>query len=121
MAKVIYRLWQDNNQDLMILPGSLPLYDGSARNELIYYLGPGWDPVIDRDIDGEGAETKILESKETRFGSVQAARRVARTVFFEQCTIFRDYKTWNTRPRPCKGIIGLSPTWANFLSVLRCA
>lgn len=81
MAKVIYRLWQDDNKDLMILPGSLPLYDGSARNELVYYLGPGWDPVIDRDIDGERAETTVLETKETRFGSVQAARRVARTVF----------------------------------------
>lgn len=81
MAKVIYRLWQDNNKDLMILPSSLPLYDGSARNELIYYLGPGWDPVVDRDIDGERAETTLLEIKETRFGSVQAARRVARTVF----------------------------------------
>jgi predicted AAA+ superfamily ATPase len=81
MAKVIYRLWQDNNKDLMILPGSLPLYDSSARNELIYYLGPGWDPVMDRDVDGEKAETTILEAKETRFGSVQAARRVARTVF----------------------------------------
>lgn len=81
MAKVIFRLWQDNNKDLMILPSSLPLYDGSARNELIYYLGPGWDPVIDRDIDGERAETTVLETKETRFGAVQAARRVARTVF----------------------------------------
>ena len=81
MAKVIFRLWQDNNKDLMILPGSLPLYDGSARNELIYYLGPGWDPVMDRDIDGEWAETKLLDNKETRFGSVQASRRVARTVF----------------------------------------
>lgn len=81
MAKVIFRLWQDNNKDLMILPGSLPLYDGSARDELIYYLGPGWDPVVDRDIDGERAETTVLETKETRFGSVQAARRVARTVF----------------------------------------
>jgi uncharacterized protein len=81
MAKVIFRLWQDDNKDLMILPGSLPLYDGSARNELIYYLGPGWDPVMDRDVDGERAETTVLETKETRFGSVQAARRVARTVF----------------------------------------
>lgn len=81
MAKVIFRLWQDNNKDLMILPGSLPLYDGSARNDLIYYLGPGWDPVMDRDIDGERAETTQLEAKETRFGAVQAARRVARTVF----------------------------------------
>jgi predicted AAA+ superfamily ATPase len=81
MAKTIFRLWQDDNKDLMILPSSLPLYDGSARNELIYYLGPGWDPVMDRDIDGERAETTLLETKETRFGSVQAARRVARTVF----------------------------------------
>jgi predicted AAA+ superfamily ATPase len=81
MAKVIYRLWQDDNKDLMILPGSLPLYDSSARNELIYYLGPGWDPVMDRDIDGNGAETALLEAKEPRFGAVQAARRVARTVF----------------------------------------
>ena len=81
MAKVIYRLWQGNNADLLIMPGSLPLYDGSARNELIYYLGPGWDPVMDRDIDGDKAETKALESKEPRFGQVQAARRVARTIF----------------------------------------
>jgi predicted AAA+ superfamily ATPase len=41
MAKVIYRLWKDNNTDLMILPGSLPLYDGGARNELNYYLPAG--------------------------------------------------------------------------------
>ena len=81
MAKVIFRLWEDNNTDLMILPGSLPLYDGSARNELIYYLGPGWDPVMDRDIDGDYAETKSLDNRIPRFGSVQAARRVARTVF----------------------------------------
>lgn len=98
MANVIYRLWQDNNNDLMILPGSLPLYNGSARNELVNYLGPGWDPVIDRDIDGERSETTVLESKETRFGSVQAARRVARTVFLGSAP-----SSVNTRP----GIRGL--------------
>jgi predicted AAA+ superfamily ATPase len=81
MAKVIHRLWQDNDKDLMILPGSLPLYDGSARNELINHLGPGWDPVMDRDVDADGAETWLLENKEPRFGPVQAARRVARTIF----------------------------------------
>ena len=63
MAKVIFRLWQDNNMDWMILPGSLLLYDGSARNELVYYLGPGWDPVIDRGIDGERAETRCWKPK----------------------------------------------------------
>lgn len=82
MAKVIYRLWQDGNTDLMILPGSLPLYDGGSRNELVYYLQtPGWDAVIERDIDGERAETVEMENKEPRFGQMGAARRVARTLF----------------------------------------
>jgi predicted AAA+ superfamily ATPase len=82
MAKVIYRLWKDQNQDLLILPASLPLYDGDTRNDLVYHLQPGWDPVIQRDIDGERAETTEMENKEPRFGAVQAARRVARTLFF---------------------------------------
>ena len=81
MAKVIYRLWQDDNKDLMILPASLPLHDGSSRNELTYYLPAGWDAVIERDIDGDRAETTEMENKEPRFGQIGAARRVARTLF----------------------------------------
>jgi len=81
MAKVIHRLWKDQNPDLMILPGSLPLYDSNTRNELTYYLAPGWDAVLEKDIDGERAETTELEAKEPRFGAVSAARRVARTIF----------------------------------------
>jgi predicted AAA+ superfamily ATPase len=81
MAKVIYRLWNDGNNDLLIMPGSLPLYDADTRNEAIYYLPPGWDPVLDRDIDGERAETTALENRDTRLGAVQACRRAARTVF----------------------------------------
>jgi uncharacterized protein len=81
MAKVIYRLWKDENKDLMILPGSLPLDDSGSRNELTYYLPPGWDAVIEGDIDGERAETTELETREPRFGQIHAARRVARTLF----------------------------------------
>jgi predicted AAA+ superfamily ATPase len=81
MAKVIYRLWKEDNKDLFIMPGSLPLHDGSTRNELTYYLPAGWDAVIERDIDGDRAETTELENKEPRFGQIGAARRVARTLF----------------------------------------
>lgn len=81
MAKVIFRLWKDDNKDFLIMPGSLPLYDGGSRNELTYYLPAGWDAVIERDIDGDRAETTALENKEPRFGQVGAARRIARTVF----------------------------------------
>lgn len=81
MARVIYRLWKDQNQDRMIMPGSLPLNDSDSRNELLYYLPPGWDAVVERDIDGERAETTTIDVKEPRFGAVSAARRVARTIF----------------------------------------
>lgn len=80
MAKIIHRLWKDGNNDLMIMPGSLPLYDADIRNEAIYYLPQGWDPVLEGDIDGERAETSEIE-RDTRLGSVQACRRVARTIF----------------------------------------
>ncbi len=81
MAKVISKLWQDNNQDLLIMPGSLPLFHGDVRNEMTYLLSPGWDAVIERDIDGARAESTDLESREPRFGQTNAARRVTRTLF----------------------------------------
>lgn len=81
MAKVIHRLWKDGNNDPLIQPGSLPLYDADVRNEVVYYLPQGWDPVIERDVDGERAETTEIESRDPRFGSVQACRRVARAIF----------------------------------------
>lgn len=81
MAKVIHRLWNDNNRDLLIMPGSLPLYDADVRNEAIYYLPQGWDPVIERDVDGERSEPAEIDGRDTRLGSVQAARRVGRTIF----------------------------------------
>ncbi len=81
MAKVIHRLWNDNNQDLLIQPGNIPLYDPDVRNEVIYYLPQGWDPVLEGDIDGPTAETAEIEKHDPRLGSVQACRRVARTVF----------------------------------------
>ena len=87
MAKVIHRLWKDGNNDPLIMPGSLPLYDPDVRNEAIYYLPQGWDPVIERDVDGERAETTEIESRDTRFGSVQACRRIARTVFLGSAPI----------------------------------
>ena len=81
MAKVINRLWQAATADPLIMPGSLPLADADVRNDLLALLPQGWDAVLDRDIDGERAETTALEASEARFGQLQAARRVARTLF----------------------------------------
>lgn len=81
MAKVIHRLWTTGNNDLMIQPGSLPLFDSDTRNEAIYYLPQGWDPVLERDIDGDRAATTELDNARPLLGSIHACRRIARTVF----------------------------------------
>jgi len=81
MARVIHRLWQSDNKDLLILPGSLPLYDPDVSAELTSNLPVGWDPVLSRDVDGERSEPALLETQEARFGAVQACRRMTRSVF----------------------------------------
>lgn len=81
MAMVIHRLWVNNDKDPLIMPGSFPLDDANTRNEAIHYLPQGWDPVVERDIDGVRAETTAIENKDTRLGSVQACRRSARAIF----------------------------------------
>jgi hypothetical protein len=81
MAQVIHRLWQDDNRDLLILPGALPLYDPTIRNELIRYLPQGWEPVLERDVDGPNAEPTQLDAGTPVLGAIHAARRTARTIF----------------------------------------
>jgi uncharacterized protein len=80
MAKVIHQLWTEGNASPMIQAGDLPLYNHDVRNEMVYYLPQGWDPVLERDVDGQRADTVYID-RDSRFGAYQAARRVARTIF----------------------------------------
>jgi uncharacterized protein len=81
MAMVMHHLWADGNQDLMIMPGSMPLYDNQVKSELIRYLPTGWEPVLDRDVDGPKAMTALIDNRDSRLGMIHAARRVSRTIF----------------------------------------
>jgi len=81
MAIVIHRLWNTDNRDALIMPGTLPLDDSNVRTKSIHYLPQGWEPVIEREIDGPHSVPAEIDGRDTRFGSVQAARRTARTIF----------------------------------------
>ncbi|WP_163373330.1 ATP-binding protein [Endozoicomonas acroporae] len=81
MAVVIHRLWEDNNQDAMIMPGSLSLGDSGVRTKSTHYLPVGWEPVIEKEVDGPKSQARDIDNGDTRFGSVQAAQRVMRTIF----------------------------------------
>ncbi len=51
------------------------------RNELVKYLPAGWDPIVDRDVDGSHAEPRRIDDDTPSLGSLQACRRSARTIF----------------------------------------
>ncbi len=81
LSAVIHRLWQDNDQSLLIMPGFLPLWAPTVRNELTRYLPDTWPAIIDADIDGEGSRPLQIDQSVQLLGQRLAARRVARAVF----------------------------------------
>ena len=81
MASVIHQLWENDDRSGMILPGSIPLDAPRVREELLRYLPDGWNAVVDNDVDGEGAVPRAIDSENSRFGAISAARRIARAIF----------------------------------------
>lgn len=81
MADVVYRLWERGDDEPLIMPGSVPLYDSNVHQQLVGYLGDNWYPPVDADIDGESSEAHLVERQQQRFGRIQACRRLTRTIF----------------------------------------
>ena len=84
MAVIIHRLWADNNQDSLIMPGSIPLEDSIVRDKSIHYLPPGWEPVLEREVDGPYSEPIRIDNEDTRFGSVRLLTKLW-FYFFRKC------------------------------------
>lgn len=81
LAIVIHRLWNSDNRDPLILPGTIPLDDVNVRTKSIHYLPQGWEPVIEGEIDGSKSVAAEIDAREPKFGALQASRRVARAIF----------------------------------------
>jgi len=81
MAIVIHRSWNSDNRDALIMPGSIALDDTNVRNKSIHYLPQGWEPILEKEVDGPRSEPFDIDGHDTRFGGVQAARRTMRTIF----------------------------------------
>ena len=81
MAIVINRLWENNSPDPLIMLGSIPLSDSEVEAKSTQYLIPGWEPVIESEIDGTRSVAGQLDAK-PEYGMFKAVQRVARTIFF---------------------------------------
>jgi predicted AAA+ superfamily ATPase len=89
MASVISALWEAGDQSPLIMPASLPLELTMVNQELLRNLEDHFKPVLDADVDGEHATSRELDRQFPNLGRYQAARRVARSVFFASAPTLR--------------------------------
>ena len=81
MASVIHRLWIDGDQSLMIMPGSIPLFNKTVQSEMVRYLPENFAAIVDADIDGTGSKPYQIDQDVRQLGRFIASRRVARAIF----------------------------------------
>ena len=81
MAGIIHSLWESNDRNLMILPGTIPVADAEVATKLNSYLPESYSAVLRRDVDGAGSLPAAIDGEVTTLGKYHACRRVTRTVF----------------------------------------
>jgi uncharacterized protein len=89
MASVIHALWERNDGNLLIMPGTLPMDDPNVKYELTRYLEDPWMPVIERDVDGPDSLPRELDRNLPNLGRYSASKRVARTIYLGSAPLER--------------------------------
>ena len=100
MATVIYQLWNDNDQDELIMPGSIPQAKMSGQNSK--YITKNWNSIVEDEIDGPRSTPARLDNAEVRFGCIQASRRITRTIFLGSAP--DESQEVTGRQRPVRGL-----------------
>ena len=81
LAKVIHRLWENQDGGLLIMPASVPMDDHAVKSELTRYLPDVWEPIISQDVDGPNSMPLAVDQEVTHLGRYSACRRVARALY----------------------------------------
>ncbi|MET8534760.1 Swt1 family HEPN domain-containing protein [Streptomyces sp. NPDC005065] len=81
MSVVINSLWAAGDTTPLITPGAVPIHDTQVFSEITKYLDDNWKPVVDKDVDGEGATPVQIDRERPSFGQRALTRRIARSVF----------------------------------------
>lgn len=81
MAQIVFRLWRDEHNAPMILPGSVPLADDKVRTNALVPLSPQYAAVLDKEVAGDLARPAQIEAKSPSLGRNKAATRAATALF----------------------------------------
>jgi len=90
MATVIHCLWKKKDRNPIILPSTIPVNDPQVQSELTRYQHKDWATVIGNDVDGPESVSHNIDSDHDHLGQLNAARRVARTIYIGSSPVAED-------------------------------
>ncbi len=89
MAAVIHSLWERQDGNLLIMPGTVPVDEPVVQWELTRYLDDQWTPVLEKDVDGGNSLPLTLDRENPNLGRYSACRRVSRTIYMGSAPTLR--------------------------------
>jgi hypothetical protein len=90
MAAVIHSLWERQDNNLLIMPATIPIDEPKVQFELTRYLEDNWVPVIEKDVDGPQSVPLMLDREfSSHLGRYSACRRVSRTIYLGSAPTLR--------------------------------
>lgn len=89
MAAVIHSLWERQDNNLLIMPGTIPIDEPQVQHELTQYVEDNWVPVIEKDVDGPHSMPLELDRNNPNLGRYSACRRVARAIYLGSAPTLR--------------------------------
>ena len=81
IAKLVHKLWMDDDPSVAIMPGSVALSTESIGPELVRYIDQNWISIIAGDVDGVTSKPYEIDRLAPNLNRYSATRRVARTIF----------------------------------------
>lgn len=118
MSTVVHHLWARGDRSPLIMPGSVPLDTGGARNEVVQYVNPRWAEIIETDIDGETSVARQVDTERQLLGQRSVTLRVARTVFLDSAPTLDAARKGVDRKRIALGVAMPGDVVGNFGSAL---
>jgi predicted AAA+ superfamily ATPase len=119
MASVIHSLWERQDSNLLIMPGTIPVDDSLVQFELTRYLDDNWIPVIEKDVDGANSLPLALDRDNPNLGRYSACRRVSRTIYMGSAPIQKAANRGIDERRVKLGCVQPGETVATFGDALR--
>jgi predicted AAA+ superfamily ATPase len=119
MAAVIHSLWERQDGNLLILPGTIPIDDPPVQAELTRYLEDNWVPVLEKDVDGPNSLPLAQDRDVPTLGRFSATRRVARTIYVGSAPTLRAANRGIDETKVKLGCVQPGETVATFNDALR--